>query len=252
MGLSDADGSGVTPGLTVTVLGCCGSYPTAGGACSGYLVRDEDTTIWMDAGPGTLSNLQRHVAIADVDAVVLSHEHPDHWVDLEAFIVACMYALGRRDVPVYAPAGLRDHVYHQLPGPLRWTEVAGGDRVRIGTMDVAFSRTDHGPVTLGVRVDGGGRSLGYSADTGPDWSLEALGPGLHLALSEATYLRDNEGRAQHMSARQAGERGREAGVDRLVLTHLWPMIDPAEARREAGESFGRPLQTAQHNEVYNV
>jgi ribonuclease BN (tRNA processing enzyme) len=71
--------------VKITVLGCSGSYPGKGGACSGYLVDDGTTRLWIDAGSGTLANLQHHVDMADVDALVLSHEHPDHWSDLEGF-----------------------------------------------------------------------------------------------------------------------------------------------------------------------
>lgn len=239
-------------GLSVTVLGCSGSYPAPGGACSGYLVRDGHTRLWLDAGPGSLSNLQRFVGIEEVDAVVLSHEHPDHWVDLEAFIVACRYVLDRQGVPVFAPAGLRSHVYHEADGTLSWNEVEGGDAVSIGELHMRFSRTDHGPETLAVRVDAGAKSLGYSADTGPGWSLEALGPGLDLALCEATYLRDNEGRANHMSARQAGASGRAAGVGRLVLTHRWPTIDARASFEEASEAFGRPVDQAAEQEIFEL
>jgi ribonuclease BN (tRNA processing enzyme) len=234
-------------GLTVTVLGCSGSYagpgPGPGAACSGYLVRGAGTTLWVDAGPGTLANLQRHVHLHDVDAVVVSHEHPDHCRDLEGYYVACRYVVPRPSVPVYAPASVRDRLYYRDP-PLEWHVVADGDRVRVGGLDLAFSRTDHPVETLAVRVDGGGRSLGYSADTGPGWSFSALGAGIDLALCEASYLRDSEGEAFHMSARQAGQTAREAGVGRLVLTHLLPVVDPARSRAEGSEAFGAEVEMA--------
>ncbi len=72
-------------GSTVTVLGTSGSYPGPGSACSGYLLRHQGFNLWLDAGPGTMANLQTHIGLADVDAVVLSHEHPDHWSDIDGF-----------------------------------------------------------------------------------------------------------------------------------------------------------------------
>ena len=238
-------------GLTVTVLGCAGSYPAPGHACSSYLVRSSSTTIWLDAGSGSLANLQRHVDILDVDAVVLSHEHPDHTGDLAGFYVACKYYLHRERVPVYAPAGVADTVYYS-GDPIAWHDVSDGSEVDIGGLHLTFSRTDHPPETLGVRVDGEGRSLGYSADSGPGWSLSKLGPGLDLALCEATYLSDDEGRAQHMSARQAGTSGREAGVGRLVLTHQQPGTDPAAIVAEGSAAFGGPVEVAVEGTVYEV
>ena len=238
-------------GLTVTVLGCVGSYPSAGRVCSSYLVRSSTTTLWLDAGSGSLASLQRHVDILDVDAIVLSHEHPDHTADLAGFYVACKYYLHRAHVPVYAPAGVADTVYYS-GDPIAWHDVADGSEVDIGGLHLTFSRTDHPPETLAVRVDGEGRSLGYSADSGPAWSLSKLGPGLDLALCEATFLAVDEGRAQHMSARQAGESGREAGVGRLVLTHQQPGTDPAATLAEGTAAFGRPVDVAIEGMVFEV
>lgn len=237
--------------MTATVLGCSGSYPGPGQACSGYLVRTATTTVWLDAGSGTLANLQLHADLLDVDAVVVSHEHPDHSIDLAGCYVACKYHLNRDHVPVYAPASVRDHAYYS-GAPLAWHEVTGGDEVDIGGLHLSFSRTDHPPETLAVRIDGEGRSLGYSADSGPAWSLEALGPGLDLAICEATFLRRHEGSAQHLSARQAGESARAAGVRRLVLTHLRPGIDPDASRDEGGAAFGGHVEMAAVHQVYEV
>lgn len=238
--------------LSLTVLGCSGPYAPAGGACSGYLVDDGQTRLWVDAGSGTLANLQRHVPIDAVDAVFLSHEHPDHWTDLEGFFNVCRYVARREGVPVYAPGGLRERTYTDTEPFFDWHEVADGDRVRVGTLDVRFSRTDHGPETLAVRVDGDGRSLGYSADTGPGWSLEALGPGLDLALCEAAIPASEEGSLQHLSARQAGRTGAAAGVGRLLLTHLWPTLDPVASRAEGTEAFGGDVEVAAVNGRYEV
>jgi len=239
-------------GLSVTVLGCSGSYAGRGGACSGYLVDDGTTRAWVDAGAGTLANLQRHMAVEDVDALVLSHEHPDHWSDLEGLNVVLQYVLGRTRVPVYAPAGLRRRTYQPNTPAFAWNDVTDGDTATVGTLGFTFSRTDHGPETLGMRVDGGGRSLGYSADTGPEWSLEALGEGLDLALCEATVPTENEGELQHLSARQAGATGRAAGTGRLVLTHLWPTLDAERARAEGSEAFGAPVELASVGARYEV
>jgi ribonuclease BN (tRNA processing enzyme) len=239
--------------LSVVVLGCSGSYPAAGGACSGYLVSDGVTRVWVDAGSGTLANLQRHVAPPEVvDAVVLSHEHPDHWSDLDGFLNLLRFATERKGVPVYAPPGLRSRTYGDTAPELSWNDIDDGETARIGSLDFTFSRTDHGPLTLAMRIDGGGRSLGYSSDTGPAWSLEALGADLDLALCEATVPWSMEGQMQHLSARQAGAMARRAGAARLVLTHLWATVDPDESRREASEAFGAPVEVAAVHDRYDV
>jgi ribonuclease BN (tRNA processing enzyme) len=240
--------------MTVTVLGCSGSYPGAGGACSGYLVEDGTTRLWLDAGAGTLANLQTHVELRQVDAIVLSHEHPDHWTDLEGFHNVLRFVLVRQKFPVYAPAGLRERTYDDMSPWVQWHDVSDGDRVTAGTLDLTFSRTDHGPETLAVRIDSpeADRSLGYSADTGPRWSLEALGPGLDLALCEATVPVELEGELQHLSAPQAGESARAAGAERLVLTHLWPALDAEESRRRGSEAFGAEVDVATVGRRYEL
>lgn len=231
--------------LTVTVLGCDGSYPGPGGAGSGYLVRYGATALWLDAGPGTLANLQLHVPIAEITAVVVSHEHVDHWSDLEHLGVACKWREQRLPVPLYCEADLLASMHiGRATDSFSWRPIGPESAVEVGGLRLTFSRTDHPVPTLAVRVDAGGRSLGYSADSGPGWGPVGLGAGLGLALVEATHLADMEGTVAHMSARQAGQSAREAGVERLVITHRWPGVDAEAARAEAAASFGGPVENA--------
>lgn len=238
--------------LDLTVLGCSGSYPGPGMACSGYLVRGAGTTLWLDAGSGTMANLQRHVALGDVDAIVLTHEHPDHWGDVESYRVACAWGLGRSGVPVYAPAGLDGHLSTDPAPTFDWRVIAEGDEVTVGGLTLRFSRTMHPPETLAVRIDGDGRSLAYSADTGPGWSFSSLGEGIDLALCEATYVDSSVGSPIHLTAAAAGAMAAAAGVRSLLLTHLWPTVDPADSLAEASAAYGGPVDLARMNETYPV
>ena len=238
--------------FSVTVLGCDGSYPGPGGAASGYLLRGGGATVWLDCGPGTLAALQTHVSVHDVDAVVVSHEHPDHRNDLEGFHVACAYVVGRDGIPVFAPAGVREHGYHPGPPTLLFSEVADGSRFTVHGMAFTASRTDHGPPTMAMRVEAGGRSLGYTADTGPGWEPTGLGPPLDLLLSEATFTAEREGHSDHLSGRQAGRLARQAGARRLVLTHLWPVTDRAALEAEAAAAYGAPVELAEPGRTYEV
>ena len=80
--------------VELTVLGCSGSYGGPdGGACSGYLVEEGDTRVWIDCGNGTFGQLQRRLAVEDLTAVILTHEHPDHCVDMYGLHVMARYAL---------------------------------------------------------------------------------------------------------------------------------------------------------------
>lgn len=246
--------------LTVTVLGSSGSYPGPGRACSGYLVQGGGANVWMDAGSGTMANLQKHIRLAEVDAVVLSHEHPDHWADLNGFQVACAYGDGPDCVRAYAPAPLHSMAYEFNRVSIEWHRTFDGSVEQIGGQRWTFSKTDHPPETLAARVEVDGVSLGYTADTGTGWSPAAWGGDpVDLLLAEATFQDEDAaeiakegGDVGHLSARQAGEMARDAGVRRLVITHIWPTHDIGLSRRQAEEGFGGPVEVANEGDRFVV
>jgi ribonuclease BN (tRNA processing enzyme) len=241
--------------LTVTVLGCSGTYAGPGGACSGYLVRSPEATVVVDLGAGALANLQRHVGLGDVDALVLSHEHPDHWLDLPLLRNAMRYVLDLGDLAVYGTAGtLRQAraLISELEPTLRWHTISGGWAVAIGDLRLRFSTTDHPVETLAVRVDGRGRSLLYSADTGPAWRGDGVDGGVDTFVCEASFAPADEDRHQHLSARQAGELAGDVGARRLVLTHAPPGVDPAEQGRLAAAAYDGPVELATTGAVFVI
>ena len=241
--------------LAFTVLGSSGSFPTPERACSGYLVEADGTKVWVDAGPGTLANLQRHVPPDALDGIVLSHAHPDHWADVMSYFVVVSHFRPRQDLPVWSPARVRTlvcEVHGDLGPTFDWTDVTDSSVVTVGALSFTFSRTDHPVETLAMRIEGAGSVLGYSADTGPGWSLTELGPGIDCALVEASFTRAQEGEGLHLSARQAAITAKAAGAPRLVLTHLQPGLDPEVLRAEAAEVFGGPVELAVENERYVV
>jgi ribonuclease BN (tRNA processing enzyme) len=234
--------------MDLTVLGCSGSYGApAGGACSGYLVRAGGTSIWMDCGNGSLANLQHHTTVEDLDAVVITHEHPDHCVDIYGLHVLLRYGLDRTDLPVFAPEGLEERLGTFVGGwgsTFDWQLVGDDGRVTIGDVALHFSRTDHPPPTYAVEARGDGKRLIYTADTGPGWTVGAFESGADLVLSEATYQHDTKPAPLHLSAREAGVAAREAGARRLMITHLWPRLDPVLSVDEASDAFGQAVTLA--------
>jgi ribonuclease BN (tRNA processing enzyme) len=236
--------------VSLTVLGCDGSHPGPGGAASGYLVRDWErgTAIWLDAGPGTFANLQRYCDPAALSAVVLTHEHADHWTDVESLVTAARWtmAFDRPPIPVLAAPGILPRLKLELGGVLDWREVGDGDGAEIDGLRLEFARTAHPPVTLAVRLQATAGVIGYSADTGPAWPVGALGHDLDLALCEATFTEEFEtDDAIHMSGTQAGRSAKEAGARRLVVTHRWAKIDPGAVLAEARAAFPGRVDAAE-------
>ena len=187
------------------MLGCSGSFNgPKGGACSGYLIRSGETSIWLDCGNGTFGHLQQHIAAEDLTAVVVTHEHPDHCVDIYGLHVLMRYGLEREGLPVLAPEGLADHLGQLVGGDwgnaFAWQGIDETQVVSIGDMSLRFSRTDHPPPTYAVEASAHGKRLVYTSDTGPGWSVDAFARGADLVLSEATYLHGDKPAEIHLSA----------------------------------------------------
>jgi ribonuclease BN (tRNA processing enzyme) len=245
----------------VTVLGSSGTWASATSACSGYLVTDGTTRVWIDCGPGTLSALQQHCPVADVDALIVTHSHPDHCMELPVLRNAMKYGLGLERLMLYAPRDvlrlLETLLGAQGIAPTFTLKMVGDrSRVQIGGLSVSFSRTDHPVETLAVRIEpvGGGPVVVYTADTGPGWEPSRFGDRIDLAFMEATLLAADVEAAEavHLTARQTGQMAKAAGVRRLVITHVPPTGDPETHRLEAEAAFGGPVELAIPHATYEV
>jgi ribonuclease BN (tRNA processing enzyme) len=235
-------------GLTITVLGCDGSYAGPGGACSGYLLSSGDTHVWLDCGPGTLANLQQHIDPRDLTAIVATHSHPDHWGDLPIAYNAFGYYFGRRSVPLFGTNDIRERLKVAKGGTIDdvydWHTITHGSEFDTGPLHFRCAVTDHPVETLAMRVEAGAKVFAYTSDTGSAWPLSALGPGIDLLFCEATFPEEQAGEYAHLTASEAGAAARAAGVSRLVLTHLLPGADHDLARTNAGKTFGGNVEIA--------
>jgi len=248
--------------MRVTVLGSSASFAPAGKACSGYLVEGDGAKVLLDCGNGALANLTRVMDPLDLDAVVLSHAHPDHFADVYALQALLRYAPSgpAPAKPLYAPQGLFERLKVLLSGrgaveleeAFRVTELAHGRTVRVGGLDITPLLVEHTDPTFGLRVREGDAVFAYTADTAfGDW-LHPLLDGASLALAEATLPEVYAGAAPHLTAAEAGRAAREAGARQLVLTHLWPTNDVEASITEATEAFGAPVRLATEFETYEV
>lgn len=245
-------------GLTVTVLGCSGTYAGPGGACSGYLFRTPTTNLWVDCGPGSLANVQEHIALTEVHGMVVTHSHPDHWGELPVLVNALRYGVDAPDLGVPLLWTARNAELMAAVGPavleptFRPRVIDERATATIGDIELRFSRTDHPVETLAVRVDHGPWSIAYTADTGDAWRLASLGPGIDLAVVEASLDEAESGRVQHLTAGEAGRQAAEAEVASLLLTHLMPGSDPDARHRAAASAFDGPIAVAELNRTYHV
>jgi ribonuclease BN (tRNA processing enzyme) len=250
--------------MRLTIIGCSGSFPGPESPASSYLLEAEGFRLLLDLGNGALGVLQRHAGLASIDAVGLSHLHPDHCLDMTSYWVARRYAPDgpMPPIPVYAPdrAAERLTLAYGLepdPGPgmtdaFTFHTLVPGTRA-IGPFQVTTERMDHPVETYGFRIEHGGRVLAYSADTGPTDALVELARQADLLLCEATFPEEPDlPPGLHLTGRQAGEHAARAGARHLVLTHLAPGNDKQRTFDEARQVFGGTLSLAASGQTFEL
>jgi ribonuclease BN (tRNA processing enzyme) len=240
--------------VRLTVLGGCGAWPAAGQACSGYLVEHDGFQLLIDPGYAIVPRLLQFVHADDVDAVLVSHGHPDHCADLNPLLRARTLRDDRAPapaVPVYAPAGaLRPVLALDRPGMLDdaidLREFDPGDEFSVGPFGVRSWLLPHWVPNAGLRLEAGGQVVAYTGDSGPSPDLRSLARGADLLLAEASFAREvPAGSARYLSsASQVGQLASKAGVGQLVLTHLMPGTDPDGAVLAAAEGYVAPIAIA--------
>ncbi|SIM52074.1 Ribonuclease BN, tRNA processing enzyme [Micromonospora cremea] len=238
--------------MRLRVLGGCGAWPEARQACSGYLVEHDGFRLLVDLGYATVPRLLEHITADQVDAVYISHGHPDHCADLNPLL----RARALRDdppapLPVYALPGALDAVLAlDRPGMLAAAyvlhEITVGSRLDIGPFRAQTRLLPHWVPNAGVRLAAGDGVLAYTGDTGPSPDVVELARDADLLLAEATYVDEvpEDSRRYLSSARQVGRQAADAGVRHLLLTHLWPGTDPAAARAAAGDRYDGEIGVA--------
>lgn len=259
------------------MLGKSPAWQDSDGACSGYLVEDGDTCLLVDCGSGVFSKLRRFRDYVDVDAVVITHMHADHFLDLIPFACALTYAPRQQPVPVERWPGTDEPACPQLLVPRGATEVlrtiagAGGQpylldtafaiseydasaTIGVGSLSLRFQPVPHylPSHAIQVRCDAGGRFT-FGADHGPTDALEGFADDSDLLILEATLPRpEREGPRGHLTAREAGEHAARCNAGRLVLTHISDELDPDRALAQAQHSFDGPVEIAREGAVYDV
>lgn len=238
--------------MRLTVLGGAGAWPPAGGACSGYLIEHGDERLLVDPGYATLPRLLQIVPVESIDAVFISHGHPDHVADLNPLLRArAMADEPSPSLPIYAlPGALRAVVALDRPGMLddayELVEFTGGESLQVGSFEIQTRMLPHSLPNAGVRFTVDGRSITYTGDAGPTGDLVELAAGIDLLLAEATHvdLVPDDAVGLLNSALEAGRQATQAKAKHLVLTHLWPGTDRGASRAAAARSFDDRIDVA--------
>jgi ribonuclease BN (tRNA processing enzyme) len=263
--------------VRITVLGKSPAWQDADGACSGYLIEADGFALLLDCGNGVFGKLRRFCDYVDVGAVLISHLHADHFLDLVPFSYALTYAPRQQPVPVGGWPGTEAPARPQLWAPLGalelfrklavwWgkedlfeaafavQEYDGLGQLECGPLTLRFCEVPHYTATHAVEVsDSAGARLTYSADCAPNEQLVRFAKGTDLLLIEATLPRpERTGERGHLTPYEAGEHGRRAGARRVVVTHFSDELESEWARAEAHQGFGAPVELAREGAVYEL
>lgn len=255
--------------MKLTVVGCSGSFAGPESPASSYLVTAEhEGRTWslvLDLGNGAFGALQRHIDPADLDAVAISHLHPDHCIDLTGLYVTRTYrpegALTER-LPVHGPAGTAERLAaaYEGIGEAGMTDVLDFRRLstsvpmHIGPFVVRPFLVNHPVEAYGFRVEADGRVLAYSGDTDSCEALSPLFADADLVLADSAFVEGrDDARGIHLTGRRAAEAAVAAGgVRRLMLTHIPAWNDPQECRAEAAAVWPGDVELAVPDSSYEI
>ena len=246
--------------MRITVVGSSCSIPRPGGACSSYLFEADGTAIVADLGSGAFAKLLQHRSAESIDAIVISHMHADHFLDVIPMRYALKYGARTNDrkVALYLPPGgpamlarlvdaFARESHHDFIGEVFDVRAYDPQAVlRVGDAELRFAPTSHYVPTFALRCNCAARSVTYSADTAPDDRVAELARGTSLFLCEATLSPEEEEERPrgHVSARQAGVMAARGEVGRLVLTHYPRSADVALLAAQARSEYAGPVDVA--------
>jgi ribonuclease BN (tRNA processing enzyme) len=249
--------------VKLTIIGCAGTFPGPQSACSSYLVEHEGYRLLLDAGNGSTGALQRTIGLLDLDAVMISHMHGDHFLDLVTYTYARRYHPDGNPacLPVHGPSDVADHVAAAFGRPVKelldsvyeFHPAAGPGTVDVGPFTIERERVNHPVETYAMRISAGGRSLAYSADSGVCDELVKVASDSDVFLCEASYLDGDDNPPDiHLTGREAAEHAARAGTGRLVLTHLVPWGDAERTLGEATAVYDGEIAVASPGAVFDI
>jgi ribonuclease BN (tRNA processing enzyme) len=251
--------------VRLTIVGCSGSYPGPHSPASCYLLEAEaEGRTWrilLDLGSGALGALHTYADPLAVDAVLLSHLHADHCLDLAGYYVMRKYHPSgpQPRIPVWGPAGTADRMARAYdlptdPGMHEEFDFREWDGpIRVGPFAIEAIPVAHPVPAFGLRVTVRGVTLGYSGDTGPCAALDDVARDVDVLLAEASFVSGADNPPDlHLTGADGGRAAARSGARRLVLTHVPPWHDPEIALAEAVAEYGGPVELARAGATYEL
>jgi ribonuclease BN (tRNA processing enzyme) len=229
--------------LKLTVIGFWGGYPKQNGASSGYLLEHEDFKLLIDCGSGVLAKMQNIIKPEELDAVLISHYHPDHIADIgvlqHARLIQGFLGKSFPTLPIYG------HSYDETEfAKLTYKEITKGiayspnEVLTVGPFQVSFLKTDHPVPCYAMRIEVNGKLLVYTGDSSFKEEFIEFGKDADLLLCECNFYQHQNGKpAGHMNSVDAGKFAASAGVKQLILTHLPHYGDISKLISEASSEY---------------
>jgi ribonuclease BN (tRNA processing enzyme) len=253
-----------------TAVGCSGSFPGPASPASCYLVQTQhDGRTWslvLDLGNGALGALQRHLPVRAIDAVVLSHLHADHCLDLCGLYVAQKYCphctAPHSRIPVHGPAATAARMASAyglgepegMTGEFDFRTMTDREPFEVGPFAITPFRVNHPVEAFGVRVEADGKVLAYTGDTDTCDALLPLCRDADLVLADSAFVEGRDDASGiHLTGRRAARAAVDAGgVRRLMLTHLPPWNDPDVCRAQAAQVWPGEVELAAPDTSYQL
>lgn len=234
--------------MKLTVLGNNGPYPSPFGACSGYLLEHEGTSLLLDCGPGVLSRLESVTDISKLSGMILSHLHFDHVSDLFALQYHLQFDPPAEPIKVYAPQSPKG-ILSLITSP-HLSVYPIGQLNEIGTVRFSVLRVRHPVETYAVRAVAGSSTFVYTGDTNMLDGLKEFCQDADCLLADAGLSNiDHSEQSPHLSAYLCGKLGKDAAVGQLVLTHFNPRYSVQALLEEARTNFPSAIAAQLQQEI---
>lgn len=242
--------------MKLTIIGFWGGYPAPGGATSAYLLEQDNFSLLIDAGSGSLSKLQQKKHVMDLDAVILSHYHNDHIADVGvlqyAWLVQSYVNNGQEVLPIYGHQEDQDgfkSLTHKNTEGIAYDPDA---TLEVGPFFITFLKTDHPVPCYGMRITDGEASIVYTADTAFKEEWYDFAKDANLLITDCNFYEDQDGSsAGHMTSKEGAMIADRANVGELILSHLPQYGDNGDLLKEAKQYYSGNIQLAKENLIWD-